>query len=172
MTMLKHALEYAANGWAVFPVYGVVQGQCTCGQNECSRAGKHPMTINGFKDATTEPNIIQIWWDTYPNANIGIATGSMSGLSVIDVDHGQGKDGFKNLETLEKEHGIIPRNICVRTGSGGLHIYLAAPDEPIGISASRLAKHIDVRGDGGYVVAPPSNHISGNSYTWENPDEE
>ncbi|GGD19447.1 bifunctional DNA primase/polymerase [Sinisalibacter lacisalsi] len=169
MTMLDHALEYAARGWAVFPVHGIVDGICTCGQADCSSAGKHPLGGRGLKDATTDLNAINEWWSNYPGANIGIATGPISGLFVVDVDDGPSKTGFVSLQTLEAEHGQLPRDVCVRTGSGGLHIYLMNPQINVRNSAGKLGENIDIRGDGGYVVAPPSHHVSGNLYAWEEP---
>lgn len=91
----------------------------------------------------------------------------MSGLIVVDVDEGPGKNGFASLATLEDQAGLISKDLVVRTGSGGQHIYLKAPSTVVRNSASKLAPFIDIRGEGGYVVAPPSLHISGNFYTWE-----
>jgi hypothetical protein len=168
MSMLKHALEYAARGWAVLPLHSIELGECTCGNSVCKSPGKHPLIYGGSKEATTNCFVIETWWQHHPNANIGIATGSISGIFVIDVDYGPEKNGYLSLESLEAANGNIPRTSCVRTGSGGLHIYLLTPQQLIKNSASKLATHIDVRGDGGYVVAPPSRHISGNLYKWEN----
>ena len=168
MNMLEHALEYAAHGWAVIPLQGIDGGQCTCAKVDCSSPGKHPIPSNGSKAATIDVAEIRAWWAAHPNANIGIATGAKSGIIVIDVDHGPDKSGYASLEALQTENGIIPQQMCVRTGSGGLHIYLSAPGQEIRNSASALAPNIDVRGEGGYVVAPPSLHLSGKLYVWEN----
>ena len=168
MKMIDCALDYASRGWAVFPVYGITDGYCACGDPTCSSPGKHPMIGGGCKSATTNAGTISNWWTEYPNANIGIATGSGSGLLVVDVDEGPGKNGFASLAKLEDQVGLIPKNLVVRTGSGGQHIYLKAPDTVVRNSASKLAPFIDIRGEGGYVVAPPSLHISGDFYTWEN----
>lgn len=168
MTMLNHALEYASRGWAVLPLQWIDNDQCSCGKPDCSSAGKHPLVRGGSLAATTDPQTITDWWTNYPRANIGIATGSVSGLIVVDVDDGPNKSGYSSLTALEAKQGAIPRDLCVTTGSGGLHIYLSAPQAEIRNSASRLADHIDIRGEGGYVVAPPSLHISGNNYAWKN----
>lgn len=167
MSILEHALQYADRGWSVFPVYGIENGQCTCGNSDCSSAGKHPMTSGGCKDASIDPAQVNEWWRCNPKANIGIATGQVSGLVVIDVDDGVSKQGFESLQNLETRNEPLPRDFVVRTGGGGLHIYLAAPENNIRNSAGKIAPNIDVRGDGGYVVAPPSLHISGKAYTWE-----
>lgn len=170
MIMLKHALEYAAQGWAVLPLNGISDGRCTCGKPECRSAGKHPLISGGCHAATTDPETIERWWRTYPDANIGIATGKVSGLIVVDVDAGEGKTGFESLAALEQRHAELPESLRVRTGSGGLHIYLAAPRAEVRGSAGRLAPNIDIRGEGGLVVAPPSRHMSGNLYSWEAPN--
>lgn len=167
MNMLEHAHQYASRGWAILPLYSIDNGQCACGNPDCSSPGKHPMTSNGCKGATTDITQITDWWSHNPNANIGIATGSASGLFVVDVDDGDGKIGSESLQKLEREFEPLPRDFVVHTGGGGLHIYLATPPSEIRNSAGKLAANIDVRGDGGYVVAPPSIHASGKRYSWE-----
>lgn len=167
MTTLEYALTYAACGWAVFPVYGILAGQCACGNPDCSSPGKHPMTSNGCKAATTDIKQITDWWSHNPDTNIGIATGSASGLVVVDVDDGEGKVGSKSLRKLESDFEPLPREFVVRTGGGGLHIYLTSPHKEIRNSAGKVADNVDIRGENGYVVAPPSKHISGNQYIWE-----
>jgi len=171
MTNLEHAKKYASNGWAVFPVHGVIDGRCTCGNPGCTSQGKHPIHSGGFNIATTDIEQIESWWRATPHANIGIATGRCSGLLVVDIDVGDGKDGFASLNAIEAEFGKLPQSLRARTGSGGLHIYLQMPDQPLKCSAGKLAPAIDIRADGGYVVAPPSTHISGKTYEWENPNE-
>ncbi|MBI6630361.1 bifunctional DNA primase/polymerase [Pontibaca salina] len=168
MTPLDYALKYAEQGFAVFPAYSIQEGECTCGNPTCSSAGKHPMIAGGFKAASTDPDTIQQWWTDWPNANVAIATGSISNLFVLDVDIGEEKQGEAALERLEAEIGPLPRDAVVQTGSGGYHIYMQMPDQPIRGNAGKLGPNLDVRADGGYVIAPPSTHISGNSYTWEN----
>lgn len=167
MTLLDHALGYAKRGWAVFPVFGIENGQCTCGRLDCGSAGKHPMTNNGYKAATTDARQIISWWTENPNANIGIATGKISNLIVVDVDVGREKVGLESLEELEREYGQLPKDFVVRTGGGGLHIFLAADDRDVCNSAGRVGLDIDMRGDGGHVVVPPSLHLSGKTYSWE-----
>lgn len=171
MTVLEYALQYANLGWAVFPVHGIKDGRCTCGSQDCSSPGKHPIHSGGFKNATTNTETINAWWSDNPNANVAIATGERSGVFVVDVDCGAGKDGFATLAELEEEFSIMPFSARVRSGSGGLHIYMKMPDFSIGGSAGKLGPAIDIRANGGYVVAPPSAHISGETYEWKTENE-
>ncbi|MFA9229888.1 MAG: bifunctional DNA primase/polymerase [Microgenomates group bacterium] len=168
MNMLEHALNYAERGWAVLPLHEIQEGRCACGKPDCTSQGKHPKISGGLKSATFNAETIRQWWAQWPDANIGIVTGRVSGLMVVDIDHGATKNGYASLQSLEAANGPLPRDLTVQTGGGGLHIYLSMPAVDIRNSTSKLAPHIDVRGEGGYVVAPPSRHISGTRYTWEN----
>mgnify|MGYP004448381815 FL=1 len=112
--------------------------------------------------ATTDPEQIKKWWDTWPDADIGIATGD--GLLVIDVDAYRG--GVESLRDLEKQYDSLPHTPTVINGSGdgALNIYLRVPE---GIKfKGKIAPGIDIQSDGGYVVAPPSKHVSGSTYKW------
>lgn len=140
--------------------------------------GKIPLTAHGCKDATRDRSQVESWWAQYPSANIGIATGEINGLLVIDVDikHDQGKFGDDSLKDLETELGELPETWVAITGTGGLHYYFRYPEgHDIRNSASQLAQDIDIRAQGGYVVAPPSIHPdTGHEYMWEcgsDPDE-
>jgi hypothetical protein len=170
MTVLEAALLYASQGRAVLPLYDVdANGVCTCWQREhCPTPGKHPRLDTGVKGASADERTIRRWLERqWPNrCNLGIATGRASGLVVIDVDPKH--DGFVTLAALERELGSLPSSTPrVRTGSGGLHVYLAYPTDGSAIrnSEGRLGPGIDVRGEGGYVVCPPSVTNKG-PYTW------
>lgn len=108
----------------------------------------------GFYAATTDPGKIREWWSRTPEANIGIPTGPVSGILVLDVDPGKG--GRESLAELEREIGELPVTYRVKTGRGGEHVHFRYPGERVGNSAGLLGPGLDVRGDGGYVVAPPS----------------
>src|SRR6516225_3525028 len=84
--LLRAALGYAGRGWGVLPLHGVAQGQCSCGKKDCGSPGKHPRTLRGLKDATINEDIIESWWDQWPAANVGLATGSRSGLFMLGPD--------------------------------------------------------------------------------------
>ena len=158
---LTAALAYAKKNWHVLPVHGIRDGACTCGKPDCGSPGKHPRTRNGVKDATTDEKQIRSWFNVWgDDCNIAIATGSVSGLWVLDVDAG----GEDTLNELEDDHGKRPDTPEAHTGKG-LHVYFGT-DARIP-NKVRFAHGLDVRGDGGYVVAPPSIHISGSRYEWD-----
>ena len=157
----KAALSYANKGFHVFPVHGIrPDGRCTCNQTGGCSPGKHPIPLNGFKAATTDHTQISQWWERFPDANIGVATGPASGLFVVDLD---GEDGVREFEAI---FGQIEAP-TVATGGKGKHLWFSYPR---GVDLRNGAKlhgiPVDVRGDGGYVVAPPSKHISGGAYQW------
>ena len=116
-----HALQYAARGLRVVRMHPVQDGRCACAKGEaCDRPGKHPSTPHGVKDATTDPEQIKSWWAASPDANIGIATGSESGILVLDIDPRNG--GAESLKRLEKELGPLPNTVTTITGGGGQHL--------------------------------------------------
>jgi len=160
------ALEYALKDLRVFPLHSIDEaGACTCGKADCGSPGKHPRTKNGVKDATTDVEQIAAWWAKWPDANVGIATGN--GLLVLDVDTKH--DGIKTIEQMEEAEGPMPETAMVLTGGGGRHYYFyLPPDKREGVkNAVGIGRGLDLRFDGGYVVAPPSRHVSGRTYEWE-----
>ncbi len=163
----EQAATYAARGWQVFPVWSPAgAGRCGCGDLECADIGKHPiarLAPHGFHDATSSAAAVAGWWRARPDANVGVRTGTESGLAVLDVD---GEDGAKSLRELVAQHGRFDA-MWARTGSGW-HAYMAHPDVEVRNSTARIGPGLDVRGDGGYVVAPPSLHASGARYRWIN----
>ena len=166
----KNKLEQAAKayasrfGWAVLPLHSINDERCTCQKSDCSSPGKHPLTQNGVKDASNDFQIISIWWKRWPFANVGIATSTESSFFVLDVD---GQDGADSLQELEEKYGALPHTVEQLTGSGGRHILFKYPvDIAIGNKVA-LAPGLDIRGNGGYIVAAPSSHISGRLYHWE-----
>ena len=122
----------------------------------CVPGEKQPLTAHGFRSATTDHVQIQRWWTRTPDANIGIPTGRPSGLVVVDVDVHRTGDGFRNFSRVA-EMGLTARWAwIVRTPSGGMHAYFAATPDIEQRCWSIPTRHIDFRGDGGYIVAPPS----------------
>ena len=159
----RAALRCAQEGWPVFPVYGIREGQCTCGKADCEHPGKHPRTDHGWKDASTNKETIRAWWTRWPDANIGHPTGPRV---VLDVD---GTEGEAALAALEAEHRKLPATLTARSGrKDGHHYYFASNGAKVRNSAGKLGPHLDVRGEGGYSILPPSVHQSGNKYQWIN----
>ena len=147
-TLPKAALAYARRGVPVFP---------------CERGAKRPLTRNGHWDATTDPRIIERWWQRWPSANVGVPTGKKSGVVVLDVDVDDG--GLESLAKLERAGAPAPKTARARTGGGGIHVFFRYPrGTEIRNSAGLLGPGLDVRGEGGYVVVPPSRTQS--SYQW------
>lgn len=152
-----------------FPVWQIRDGRCACPRGDaCSSPGKHPITADGFKSATDDEAQLDAWEAQYPGCNWAIATGAVSGIFVVDQDIKPGKNGVALWAALEAEHGQAPETRTVRTGGGGTQLYFKHPGFHVGLSQNKLGNlktpGIDVRGDGGYVVCPVSNHISGGSY--------
>jgi hypothetical protein len=161
-SLLKWALIYASKGWRVLPLHSVTaDGRCTCRRNCGKSVGKHPRIAGGFKAATTDVGQIEGWWRKWPYANIGIATGGPSGIIVLDVD---GPKALAILRALEVSHEPLPRTLTVKTARGW-HYYFKHPHPDLIVRCS-ASGGLDLRGDGGYVVAPPSRHASGHIYRW------
>lgn len=160
--LARAALEYAERGWPVIPLHSPTAHGCSCGRAGCESPGKHPRTSHGLKDATCDPAIIREWWARWADANVGVVTGPESSILVLDVD---GRQGEQSLVELERSGCPLPDTFTVKTGGGGQHIYFLWPDGAnVRNSASRIAPGLDIRGQGGYVVAPPSVHASGARY--------
>ena len=161
---------YSYRGWHILPIWGISAGACDCHSPHCQAPGKHPLSAiapHGIKDATTDMSIIGSWLMMQPNANIGIATGKHSGLVVLDIDSRHGGDD--SLFDLEATNGKLPPTLEVLTGGGGRHLYYKYPAgvQYVKSNAGQLGPGLDIRADGGYVVAPPSIHASGRTYEWE-----
>lgn len=158
-TLLNAARSYVEErGWYVLPLTWIENGACSCGKATCESPGKHPLAHlvpHGVRDASNNVDQIQAWWFDTPTANIGIATGPLSKISVVDVDPRNG--GWESLPALN-----LPETATAQTGSKGLHYYYRCEQT---FRNRTLAKGIDFKSDGGYVVAPPSNHLEG-TYQW------
>lgn len=144
------ALAYAQRlGWFVFPL---------------QPHGKRPLTLNGFKDASNDPEQIVRWWFATPNANIGLDC-ERSNTAVIDLD---GATGIANWNKKVDSLGLVHARCAVQqTGGGGSHlVYRQRPGKRIRNTSSKLAECVDSRGDGGYIVLAPSVHVSGGVYMW------
>lgn len=158
---LELALSYVKNGWPVFP---------TRSKEEHDEYGeifapKTPYTSNGLKGASLSERIVTEWWRRYPDAMVAVPTGSKIGAFVLDVDNKPGgSNGFDWLEDMEAEHGPLPETARVTTPNGGIHIFFNY------VSGTRnrgaLGAGVDIRSEGGYVVAAGSKMADGRSYEW------
>ena len=163
--VVQHALAYAYRGWRVLPLaWPAFPGVCSCRKGkDCTSIAKHPLTANGVKDASSDMATVKKWWAKYPLANVGIATGVESDLVVLDVD---GDDGQRSLlKDLFGRFGRCPTT-CVSVTGSGRHILFRHPRSEKVSNGARILPGIDVRGDAGYIVAPPSLHSSGMRYEW------
>ena len=164
--MLRKAAEwYGRKGYAVIPLHSITPEGCTCGRPDCDSPGKHPLILRWPENASRSDTLIGFWWKRWPEANIGLVTGAPSGFVALDVDPRHG--GHVSLEELEAKLGELPKTVEAETGSGGRHILFKHPGTKVSNSAGLLGPGLDVRGDGGYIVAPPSLHASGRRYTWD-----
>lgn len=151
--MLRAALAYVERGWRVLPL---------------RPGGKEPLgrlVPHGCKDASSTGDDVLRWWSDEPEAGVAIATGSVSGIWVLDID---GPVGAVVWWQWEANHGHV-HTLAQRTGriDGGRQLFFQWPDGHIVKPGAGVLPGIDVRGDGGYVVAPPSIHPSGRRYQWE-----
>ncbi|MCC7354532.1 MAG: bifunctional DNA primase/polymerase [Anaerolineae bacterium] len=160
---LVAALSYARLGWPILPLHTPTGAGCSCRKAACEGVGKHPRTANGVKDATTGEASIKRWWARWPDANVGLATGKVSGLAVLDVDPRNGGD--KTLADLVRKHGPLPPTAKAITGGGGAHYIFTCPAG--GLKSGKVGAGLDLKGDGGYIVAAPSLHASGRRYAWD-----
>jgi len=143
--ILSRALAYARRGWPVFP---------------CQPGSKPPATRHGFRDASTDPEQIRLWWQRQPAANVAIATGA-PGPDVLDVDQrGLAGSGFAAFNQLKRAGLLEGATAIVATPSGGLHAYFAGTSQH---SGSLPRHHLDFKARGGYIVAPPSQ-VAGRPY--------
>jgi hypothetical protein len=159
--LLDAALGYPERGWPVLPLRTITHRRCTCGKPDCRTPGKHPLLTNGRDGASTDPEVIRAWWARWPQANVGVLTGSESGLLVLDVDYRHGGD--EALADFEHEHGPLPATPEALTGNGR-HLYFRWAD---GARSGNVGPGLDIKAAGGYVVAPPSLHVSGARYAWD-----
>lgn len=167
--LFEAALELAERSFAVLPTHTTRGGACSCGGSSCRSPGKHPRTEHGLRDASRDATVLREWWRRWPDANVGIATGAASGLVVLDVDPRH--CGDESLAAIESYYGALPETPESSSGGGGCHFYFAHPGGTVrsksNINVDGLSLGgLDIRADGGYIIAPPSLHVSGRPYEW------
>jgi len=144
------ALRYLARGWSVIPAL--------------EKAKRPAIPWKRYQQSRVSEKTLRSWFRRSPGYNVSIVTGALSGLIVLDVDPRHG--GEESLKALEREHGALPKTVESITGGGGRHIYFAHPGGTVH-NRAHIAPGIDLRGDGGCIVAPPSVHPSGKRYRWK-----
>lgn len=167
-TNKEWALAYGRAGFSVVPVWHKDEdtGHCACKKGDgCDRPAKHPIPAQGIKQATLDATRINAWWNEYPEANIGIATGEASKIIVIDVDMGGEKAGDISLTQACSEHGGVPQTLKARSGSGGSHYVYRWRESPYTRKIGFL-KDVDYLSDGGYFIVQPSINMKG-AYAWD-----
>ena len=157
---LSEALRLLSLGLSVLPVHTPWRDGCSCGDDRCASPGKHPrIRWTEYQKRLPTEEEVRRWFKRWPAANVGIATGAVSGIVVVDIDprHG-GDESARDLN--------LPDTVTCLTGGGGSHMYYKHPGHWVE-QAAALMPGIGLRGDGGCVVAPPSKHVSGAIYQWE-----
>ncbi|WP_100501942.1 bifunctional DNA primase/polymerase [Geodermatophilus chilensis] len=155
----QHAAAYARAGLHVLPLAWPIASGCSCGRRDCPSPAKHPLTPHGKDDATTDIKRIGSWWAIWPEANIGLRPAE--DVAVLDVDPRAG--GAARLAELLAACGVqLPATLTANTGGGGIHAWYQCP----GPYRGRLCEGVDIKSSSGYLVAPPSRHMSGRSYSW------
>src|SRR5438876_7166541 len=146
--LLAAALDYHRRGWGVIPLYSICDGKCTCAEESCTHPGKHPLASwKQYQSRRPSKAEIRAWWAQYPDANVGIITGSATGLVVLDVDPRNG--GQTTLDSLLARYGPLPKTFESCTGGGGRHIFFAyaRDNAQIASKANALGLGLDVKAD-------------------------
>jgi len=164
--MLEEALRYEGLGLSVVPVHSVgANGRCSCGSARCRSPGKHPRASWRASQSSrlTPEELRKALGPGAPKSNVGIVTGPISGVLVVDID---GEEGLESLRMAGRPLESLPVTPAVRTGGGGIHLYYRYPEGAEVKTAAGVLPKVDVRAQGGFVVAPPSVHKSGAAYEW------
>ncbi len=149
MSPLEAALKYLAFGWSVIPA--------------AERAKRPIVRWQAYQNGLPSREQVQSWFRRWPNANLSVVTGAVSGIIVLDIDPKHG--GRDSLAALEKRHGALPETVEAETGGGGRHLYFSYPGHEVRNRAG-MAPGLDLRGEGGVIIVPPSIHPSGKPYRW------
>ena len=152
-SLMDEAKEYAMRGFYVAAI---------------KPKGKLKLKGNRYKEPTKDIKQIEKWWGLFPDANIGLPTGSRyNALIIIDIDVNESVNGIETIKNIEKTHGIYLQETSVaRSGSGGLHLYYMAENGICCKSRKGVLPGIDIRSEFAHVVVPPSIHKNGEKYEW------
>src|SRR5450759_4613053 len=163
----ERAIQFAQKGFAVVPMHTVKNGACSCSKGaKCPSPGKHPWNINGIKGASTSKAQIREWWDDHPEANIGLACGTISNIFALDIDPRNG--GQQTFHRLIEKLGKLNSTVVSNTGGGGTHHVFKLPKFKIRKDSGGkvFGPGVDVMSDGAIIVVPPSIHASGKRSRW------
>lgn len=164
MNFRETALQYYDQGLSVVPIHTVRDGKCSCGSDRCQAPGKHPrIRWRATSDRRLTRAEIETLWNRFPDSNVGIVTGKISDLVVIDID---GPEGLASLQAKGITLENLPLTPIVHTGGGGWHVWCRFVDDPRLITRAGILTKVDLRASGGIIVAPPSVHRSGTVYSW------
>ena len=156
------ALAYTRRGWSVVPMHSPADGGCSCGRGDCPAVAKHPRVSWETRiEAPATAQEIEAWWRRWPDANVGIVTGRISGIVVLDVDPRSG--GATALGALEEHWGALPITPEVRTGGGGSHLWFSCEEK---LPSAVLAPGLELKAERCVITAPPSVHATGHRYVW------
>jgi len=160
MNKLDAALKYFKSGKPVFPTCWTKEGVCVFHRPKCEHPGKTPLVKwKPYQDNLPSEQEVTEWWTKWPNANIGLATGHLSGIVVIDCDSEEAANRFI------EEYPEAKDTRQVQTGRGK-HFYFKFEEGIRNDAGKLLGPGIDIRGEGGFVIIPPSIHANGKSYQW------
>jgi hypothetical protein len=155
------ARHYAQAGCLVVPLHGSKRQRCSCGKPDCTAPGRHPRAKGGLADATTDPKVIERWWDKWPDARIGIATGALGKLIALET---RGNRGQRSMREMKAEYGALPSTVTIRAGDRRLRLFKV--DDQAARSTD-IADGVRVIGDGDVVVAPSTLDSTGRRYFLE-----
>lgn len=154
--MARAAVAYATRGFHLLPLHTIAGGRCSCGAATCPSPGKHPRLPHGLRQASSDPAVVAGWWRQWPTANIGCLPGP-SGYVVLDIDGAEG-------EATAMQLGLLAEPTLEVTTGRGRHRWYCHPGGHI--ANGQLGPKLDIRGNAGYVLLPPSVHASGTTYRW------
>jgi putative DNA primase/helicase len=162
--LCNSALQFAEGGIYVLPLHGVHVGQCTCGNRQCTLPGRHARIEPWEKAVSRYPQELIKWWSRWPDANIGLAMGSASGLVALEVT---GTRGHIALELLMEELDWSAETLTIDARDGDRYVLLKYPSD-VSIRGGRIAPGIELLSDGSLIPAPSSRDENGYFYCFDN----
>lgn len=162
---VNYALFYVEQGLPIIPLHWIENGKCSCGREDCPSPGKHPiqkLVKKGIHDATTDHMKVALWFQKYPKANIGLATGKKIKSTVLDFDRKE--DQLETFEALADHFPWLTNMMLQRSGGDGVHVFMPYREDIRNVTS--IMYGLDIRNDNAYVLVEPSKHVSGGEYKW------